>query len=139
MCKLIDFATKNGFVVTGGELERKIEMQEIYIRTGRSKTINSMHLKRCAIDLNFFRDVDGKLQLTYDIPTLKAVGDFWEGLRPEKEFVGRQLELVQGRSAFRAARIAVIGSRGSAEFPARGKGRRESSALTTAVSFAWRM
>ena len=88
MCKLIDFATKNGFVVTGGELERKIEMQEIYIRTGRSKTINSMHLKRCAIDLNFFRDMDGKLRLTYDIPTLRPVGDFWEGLRPEKNSWG---------------------------------------------------
>ena len=54
VCKLIQFATERGFTVTGGELYRTLEQQQIYIKTGRSKTMNSMHLKRCAIDLNFF-------------------------------------------------------------------------------------
>lgn len=88
VCKLVEFATQNGFVLTGGELERKIEMQEIYIRTGRSKTMNSMHLKKCAIDLNFFKDVGGRLQLTYDTQALKPIGDFWESLRPQKNSWG---------------------------------------------------
>lgn len=32
VCKLIAHATEKGFVVTGGELERRPEMQEIYSR-----------------------------------------------------------------------------------------------------------
>ena len=77
-CKLIQYATEQGWTVTGGELYRTPEQQEIYLKTGRSKTMASNHLKRCAIDLNFFKD--GKL--VYDIPTLKPVGDYWESLHP---------------------------------------------------------
>jgi len=83
-CKLITYATEQGFAVTGGELSRTPEQQAIYVKTGRSKTMNSIHLKRCAIDLNFFKD--GKL--TYDIPTLKPVGDYWESLHPKNEWGG---------------------------------------------------
>ena len=46
-CKLITYATEQGFVVTGGELARTPEQQAIYFKTGRSKTMNSIHLKRC--------------------------------------------------------------------------------------------
>ena len=84
VAKLVTYATEQGFVVTGGELFRTPEQQEIYVKTGRSKTMNSIHLKRCAIDLNFFKD--GKL--TYDIPTLKPVGDYWESLHPKNEWGG---------------------------------------------------
>ena len=69
VCRLVAFATKQGFVVTGGELFRTAEQQEIYVKTGRSKTMNSYHLKRCAIDLNFFKD--GKL--IYDIKVLAPI------------------------------------------------------------------
>lgn len=86
--KLIDFATGEGFVVTGGELFRPSEMQEIYVRTGRSKTMNSRHLKRCAIDLNFFTESGGKLQLTYDSQILRKVGEFWESLNPLNSWGG---------------------------------------------------
>ena len=55
-CKLITYATEQGFKVTGGELARTPEQQAIYFKTGRSKTMKSIHLKRCAIDLNFFKD-----------------------------------------------------------------------------------
>ena len=76
VAKLIEYATEQGFVVTGGELYRTAEQQQIYLKTGRSKTMNSNHLKRCAIDLNFFQG--GKL--VYDIPTLTPIGRFWESL-----------------------------------------------------------
>ena len=59
MGKLVEFATQQGFVVTAGELYRTPEQQEIYVKTGRSQTMNSLHLKRLAIDFNFFKD--GKL------------------------------------------------------------------------------
>jgi peptidoglycan L-alanyl-D-glutamate endopeptidase CwlK len=84
VAKLINKATELGFVVTGGELARTPEQQAIYVKTGRSKTMNSIHLKRCAIDLNFFKD--GKL--TYDIPALTPVGKYWESLNEKNQWGG---------------------------------------------------
>ena len=86
--KLIQFSTEQGFVVTGGELYRPTEMQEIYVKSGRSKTMNSNHLKRCAIDLNFFLEQGGKLKLTYDTAVLKKIGDYWEGLSTQNSWGG---------------------------------------------------
>jgi hypothetical protein len=88
VCKLIAHATEKGFVVTGGELERRPEMQEIYVKTGRSKTLNSRHLKKCAIDLNFFRPDNGALKLTYDIDALRPLGAYWESLNPLNSWGG---------------------------------------------------
>lgn len=84
VCKLIDFATERGFVVTGGELYRTAEQQAIYVKTGRSKTMDSNHLRRCAIDLNFF--LGGKL--CYDIEVLKPIGLYWESLNPKNSWGG---------------------------------------------------
>lgn len=84
VAKLINKATDMGFVVTGGELFRTPEQQQIHIRAGRSKTMNSLHLRRCAIDLNFFKG--GKL--TYDVALLKPVGDYWESLNPKNQWGG---------------------------------------------------
>ena len=84
VCKLIEKANELGFTVTGGELFRTLEQQQLYIKTGRSKTMNSMHIKRCAIDLNFF--VDGKL--TYDVKVLTPLGQYWESLSPKNQWGG---------------------------------------------------
>jgi hypothetical protein len=78
------FINKTGLVVVGRELQRPVEMQNIYIKTGRSKTMNSMHLKSCAIDLYFFKD--GKL--TYDMALLKPIGDYWESLHSRNRWGG---------------------------------------------------
>jgi len=72
VAKLIVFCSKQGWVVTGGELWRTPEQQTIYVQTGRSKTMASNHLRRCAIDLNFFRE--GKL--VYDKVALQPIGDY---------------------------------------------------------------
>lgn len=82
--RLIAKATEWGWTVTGGELYRTAEQQQIYVRTGRSKTMNSNHLKRLAIDLNFFRD--GKL--IYDRVQLQALGAYWESLDPKNSWGG---------------------------------------------------
>jgi hypothetical protein len=87
---LILKATEMGFVVTGGELARTPEQQQIYIKTGRSRTMNSLHLQRRAIDLNFFKD--GKL--TYDKNTLAPLGLFWESLHPLNSWGGNGIKLV---------------------------------------------
>lgn len=84
VCKLIQFATSKGWVVTGGELYRTAEQQQIYLKTGRSKTMASLHLKRCAIDLNFFKD--GKL--IYDIKVLAPIGAYWESLSKKNSWGG---------------------------------------------------
>jgi hypothetical protein len=76
VARLILFCEREGLVITAGEMYRPPEMQKIYVQTGRSKTMNSRHGQRLAIDLNFFKD--GKL--IYDIPTLTPVGKYWEGL-----------------------------------------------------------
>jgi hypothetical protein len=90
LTKLIHKATELGFVVTAGELFRTPEQQAIYVKTGRSKTMNSLHLQRRAVDLNFF--VDGKL--TYDKATLAPLGAFWESLHPLNSWGGNGVKLV---------------------------------------------
>lgn len=97
VCTLIAHATERGFVVTGGELARPVEMQQLYVKTGRSKTMNSMHLKRCAIDLNFFKD--GKLVQTRE--AIEPLGDYWEALNPKNRWGGSWRGLVEaGKSNF---------------------------------------
>ncbi len=77
--KLIVFAAEKGWTVTGGELFRTLEQQQIYIRTGRSMTMNSNHLKRLAIDLNFIKDGT----LVYDVNQLTPIGEYWQSLSPK--------------------------------------------------------
>lgn len=97
VCKLVEHATANGLTVTGGELYRTPEQQEIYLKTGRSKTMHSQHLKRLAVDLNFFRG--GRLLATRD--DLKAIGEYWEGLSPKNRWGGSWRGAVDaGRSNF---------------------------------------
>lgn len=83
-CRLINKATEMGFVVTAGELFRTAEQQTIYVKTGRSETMNSLHLQRRAIDLNFFKD--GKL--CYDKSVLAPLGAYWESLHPLNSWGG---------------------------------------------------
>jgi peptidoglycan L-alanyl-D-glutamate endopeptidase CwlK len=89
-CKLIQYATEQGFMVTGGELARTPEQQAIYVKTGRSKTLNSIHLKRCAVDLNFFKD--GKI--IWDRAVLAPLGAYWESLNKANSWGGNGVTLV---------------------------------------------
>lgn len=88
--KLVQKATELGFQVTGGELYRSPEQQQIHVKAGRSKTMNSLHLSRRAVDLNFFKD--GKL--TYDKATLAPLGAYWESLDPLNSWGGNGVKLV---------------------------------------------
>lgn len=86
---LIGKAHDLGLVLTGGELYRTPEQQAIYVRTGRSKTTQSQHLKRLAIDLNFFeRTANGALRLIYDSPAIRGLGAYWESLDPANRWGG---------------------------------------------------
>lgn len=90
MGELVRRATEMGFVVTAGELYRTPEQQELYVKTGRSQTMNSLHLQRLAVDLNFFKD--GKL--VGSKAELAPLGAFWESLHPMNSWGGNGKKLV---------------------------------------------
>lgn len=79
--ELIRKAHELGLLISGGELYRTPEQQALYVQNGRSKTLDSQHLKRLAIDLNFFVETEnGDRRLTYDVETIRPLGEFWESL-----------------------------------------------------------
>lgn len=90
MGKLVQYATDQGWTVTGGELYRTVEQQQIHFKAGRSKTMNSIHLKRCAVDLNFFKGGT----LVWDKTQLAPIGAYWESLHPKNRWGGNFKTLV---------------------------------------------
>lgn len=82
--KLLQRALDLGYQIRLGEVQRPLEMQQLYVKTGRSKTMASNHLDKCAADVFFLKD--GKI--IYG-PQLKAdLGDFWESLSPKNSWGG---------------------------------------------------
>ena len=69
-----------GYEIRIGEVQRPIEMQELYVKTKRSTTMNSMHLKKCAADLHFM--LDGKICYP------RVLGEYWESLDPANQWGG---------------------------------------------------
>lgn len=80
LVKLLQFAFSKGYKVRMGEVLRPIEMQELYVKTGRSKTMNSLHIKKCAADIHFIQD--GKVCYP------KELGDYWESLSQYNQWGG---------------------------------------------------
>ena len=72
-------------VVKGGLLGIKL----VKIRK-LSNTLNSYHLKRLAVDFNFF--INGKL--TYEKEKLKELGQFWESLHEDNKWGGNFISFV---------------------------------------------
>ncbi|WP_177428265.1 M15 family metallopeptidase [Candidatus Venteria ishoeyi] len=81
---LIHFANSVGVGLTFGEAYRTMYQQKQYLATGKSRTLNSNHLKRLAVDFNFF--IKGKL--TYNKKVLQSIGDYWESLHPKNKWGG---------------------------------------------------
>jgi len=77
VAELIRKAPDYGLLLTAGELYRTPEQQALHIKNGRSKTMNSRHLDRMAIDLNFFEiGPDHSLKLVYDGDQVRRLGAF---------------------------------------------------------------
>lgn len=76
---LICWAFNNGYELTGGELYRTEEQQEIYRKKGLSKATRSRHQDRLAIDLNLF--IDGVYQTTRE--PYRPLAEYWKSLHPE--------------------------------------------------------
>lgn len=77
LAKLLAKAFELGYEARLGELQRTPEQQQIYIKTERSKTMNSMHLKKCAIDIYFTKN--GSIVYPAEL------GKYWESLSPENQ------------------------------------------------------
>lgn len=90
VARLIAFADQQGIKLTFGEAYRTADQQKLYfagktlrIEDGelevisgkkRTKTMNSRHLHRLAVDFNFFKN--GKL--TYRLEDIEILGNYWE-------------------------------------------------------------
>ena len=85
---LMLFIWESGWRVSFGEAFRPQEMQEIYLEQGKTKTLDSYHSKRLAIDFNFFKPNGNKFSLTYRKSELQMFGDYWESLDPLNKWGG---------------------------------------------------
>ena len=80
VARLLAKAIALGYGVRIGEAERTVEQQKLYVQQGRSKTMNSNHLRKCAVDLHFTKD--GILCYPQEL------GDYWESLGPKNSWGG---------------------------------------------------
>lgn len=89
---LIAKAYELGFELTFGEVFRTLEQQKIYFNTGRSKTMNSRHLERMAVDFNIFKNermlFQDKALLISDLQATLALGNYWLSLNPDNVWGG---------------------------------------------------
>ena len=84
LMSLIRWLYEEGCEVSIGEVQRPVEMQAIYYKTGRSKTMDSMHLRKCAADLFIFRR--GTLLTTKG--ELQFAGNKWESMSAANQWGG---------------------------------------------------
>jgi len=82
---LIAYIDREGCSASGGELQRTLEQQQMYVNTGKSQTLKSSHIQKLAIDLFIFSPSG---QWVQDKKTLQRFGDFWESLDPKNEWGG---------------------------------------------------
>lgn len=98
--KLIIWAFENGYELTGGELLRTKDQQMLYFEGKTlekygfdikvvpakklSKTMNSQHLNKLAIDLNLF--VGDKY--VSDKESHRPLGEYWKSLHPQNVWGG---------------------------------------------------
>lgn len=97
VAKLISFAYNNGYEITLGEVYRTIEQQYLYfwgyklsvifgslklVKTKQlSKTMDSRHLKKLAIDINLFKDGN----LCEKKEDFKEIADYWKLLNENND------------------------------------------------------
>jgi hypothetical protein len=84
IARLIVFANTQDIELTFGEAFRTKYQQEEHVRQGKSKTMNSNHLRRLAVDFNPF--LEGKL--TYKREDVEVLGEYWELLDKNNRWGG---------------------------------------------------
>lgn len=87
---LILEAYRIGIGLSFGHAYRSIEEQTRLLNEGKSTTMNSKHLKRLAVDFNFF--IDGIL--TYEKRDIQELGDYWESLNIKNKWGGNWITFI---------------------------------------------
>lgn len=82
--KLFAWLNDAGYEWTFGEAYRTPEQQQIHLQAGRSKTMNSFHLRRLAIDLYIFQS--GRLLTAKE--EMQPIGDAWERISSKNKWGG---------------------------------------------------
>lgn len=77
VAKFIIWAYENGYEFTFGEAHRSIEQATLNAAKGIG-IVNSLHIKRLAIDLNLFIE---KIYQT-ESEAYKPLGEYWKSLHP---------------------------------------------------------
>jgi len=86
---LVQYGMRIGFKITPGEMLRTVDQQRIYFSDGRSKTMNSQHLKGLAVDFNFFKGGQYINALERQAESiLRPLGEFWESLNEKNRWGG---------------------------------------------------
>jgi hypothetical protein len=75
---LMEFTLDQGYQLRYGETYRPQEMQDLYYKRGSTKTKNSQHTKKLAVDLLLFKD---GVYLT-DAAAYAFMAEYWESLSP---------------------------------------------------------
>ena len=84
LVKLLQYAISEGYGCRLREVQRTPEQQAIYVKEGKSKTLNSQHIPSLAADIYFTKDgklVEGKTEL-------QPLGDYWESLNENNRWGG---------------------------------------------------
>jgi hypothetical protein len=76
--KLLRFIHDSDWECTIGEVQRTRYQQQRYVDEGKSWTMSSKHLDKCAVDL--FLWVEGRI--TWDHDDYKVLGNYWKTLDP---------------------------------------------------------
>lgn len=88
--RLLARAEELGFELSGGELERSVQTQSARVRAGLERSMDSPHLRRCAIQLQLFKADAGSWRLVQSVAELETLGQYWEGLDPRNTWSARQ-------------------------------------------------
>lgn len=93
--RLILYAINRKFKLSFGEVARPIEMQKIYFESGRSKTMDSRHLQKLAVDFAIFENDKmlfapgiSEQQYIVDLEKARILGSYWESLHPDNIWGG---------------------------------------------------
>jgi hypothetical protein len=103
VAKFINYANSQNVGLTFGEAFRTKFQQDEYVRQGLSKTHNSKHLERLAVDFNYFEN--GVYGISDE--KIKLLATYWESLHPNNVagfFWGWDAGHIEMRTSKRAVR-----------------------------------
>lgn len=84
LCEFIGWLYANGYSVRIGEVWRPQEMQDLYLKTGKTKAKYSKHQDKIAADLHIFKG-DHWLQTKQE---LSEIGKHWESIHEDNRWGG---------------------------------------------------